>query len=434
MDLARDTSIFLLIFIVLTTYVRYYIQEKVSKLLQLSRSANKNTKKKIKIGVLTNELPPIIYGGVSTWVLNFMSMFKDDEHYEAVPIFLAYLDKAPENFHEMYPGIRIINCENDIKHVFNDIDVVVNNLWIALDTIEKIKWDFPDLPIISVCHSLIKMEHITNLGSQYTNNWEQQEVTFQKSDFVVYISKAEKEYAESFGYDKFAATPVVIYNMYTPKYDDQYVFNNYDVDHLGYIGRHVPRKRPELAIKTIEKMKLENIKVYNMGVDFNKGGNDYWKKLRETYKNQLNIIEFTCDKKVKQHYYNSIGANVCSFTYEPFGYTACECLDMRIPLIVGNLDGPKEITEKVKDFVYLYDVDKDSMDNDIDSLEKTLKNFYSLSAQERKENAEKARKALDDFRPKKIKKDWIKIFNCCKNIKVKDPLPSPTNYKITKEE
>ena len=78
-------------------------------------------------------------------------------------------------------------------------------------------------------------------------------------------------------------------------------------------------------------------------------------------------------------------------------------LDMRIPLIVGNLDGPKEITEKVKDFVYLYDVDKDSMDNDIDSLENS-KNFYSLSAQERKENAEKARKALDDFRPKKIKK------------------------------
>ena len=74
------------------------------------------------------------------------------------------------------------------------------------------------------------------------------------------------------------------------------------------------------------------------------------------------------------------------------------------------------------------------MDNDIDSLEDTLKNFYSLSAKERKENAEKARKALDDFRPKKIKKDWIKIFNCCKNIKVESPEPSPTNYKITKEE
>ena len=39
-----------------------------------------------------------------------MSMFKDDEHYEAVPIFLAYLDKAPDNFRNV-PGIRIINVK-----------------------------------------------------------------------------------------------------------------------------------------------------------------------------------------------------------------------------------------------------------------------------------------------------------------------------------
>ena len=81
-----------------------------------------------------------------------MSMFKDDEHYEAVPIFLAYLDKAPDNFNEMYPGIRIINSENDIKHVFNDIDVVVNNLWIALDTIKKIKSEYPKYQLVFDIH------------------------------------------------------------------------------------------------------------------------------------------------------------------------------------------------------------------------------------------------------------------------------------------
>ena len=436
MDLTRDTSIFLLVFIILSIYIKQYIYAQANYFLHVCNEHKENRgKKKIKIGVLTNELPPIIYGGVSTWVLNFMNMFKDDDEYECVPIFLAYLDKAPDNFHEMYPGIRIINCENDIYHVFSDIDVVVNNLWIALDTIEKIKSEFPTLPIISVCHSLIKMEHITNLGSQYTNNFGQQEVTFQKSDFVVYISNAEKEYAESFGYDKFDAKSVVIHNMYSPKYDNKKVFDNYDVNHVGYIGRHVPRKRPELAILAIDKMNLEEIKVINMGVDFNKGGNDYWVELREKYKKQLEIIEFTCDKKVKQQYYNSIGANVCSFTYEPFGYVACECLDMRIPLIVGNLDGPKEITEKVKDFVYLYDVDKDSMEKDIASFSETFEKFLLTSPKQRKENAEKARKALDDFRPEKIKKHWLKLFNCCNNVTVvKDDIESPKNVKLKKEE
>ena len=417
MELTRDTCVTLLLFILFTTYVRW----KFNVYLSTGKNIMLNLKKKKKIGVLTNELPPIIYGGVSTWVLNFMDMWRDDDEYEAIPIFLAYLDKAPEDFPEKYPGIRIINCEDDIKNVFSDIDICINNIWISHDTIRQIKEEFPDMELISVCHSLIKMEHITNLGSQYTNNFGEQETVFKYSDKVICISKAEEKYFKQFGYDKFDTQVCVIYNAYKPKFDnpDQYVFKNYDKNHLGYIGRHVPRKRPELAIETVKKMGNKEIKVINMGVDFERGGNEYWKELSAKYNDQLEIIEFTCDKKVKERYFNSIAANVCSFSYEPFGYTVLECLDRRIPLIVGNLDGPKEITESVKDFVYLYDVDKDSMDNDIKSLEKTLKKFYELTPEERKENSEKARKALDNFRPEKIKKDWMKLFSCCKNVKVK---------------
>ncbi len=46
--------------------------------------------------------------------------------------------------------------------------------------------------IVSVCHSLIRMENITNLGSCYTSNFNQQEITFQNSDYVVLISKSER--------------------------------------------------------------------------------------------------------------------------------------------------------------------------------------------------------------------------------------------------
>ena len=436
MDITRDASIFVIMVVILSTYFGYKTKKIIdlftkTTYIDLSMENKKNKKK--KIGLLTNELPPIIYGGVSTWVLNFMDMFKDDDEYETVPIFLAYLDKAPDNFGDMYPGIRIINNEHDIQNVFGDIDLCVNNLWIALDTIKNIKKEFPKMPIVSVCHSLIKMEHITNLGSQYTNNFSQQEVTFQNSDYVVLISKAEKEYYESFGYDAFDATPVVIYNMYTPKFDKQVVFDNYKTNNLGYIGRHVPRKRPELAIETIKEMKLNDIKVFNMGVDFNKGGNEYWKKLQKKYKDQLEIIEFTSDKKIKQYYYDNIGANICSGIYEPFGYTVCECLDRRIPLIVSNIDGPKEITESVKDYVYQYEVDKDNMDNDITNLSETLKTFYETSPEERKENAEEARKTLDNFRPQKIKKEWMKLFNCCADIKVKEEKEVPDKDETTNE-
>lgn len=373
---------------------------------------NKNFKK--KIGLLTNEIPPVIYGGVSTWIVNFMDMFKDDEVYEVVPIFLAYYDKDITEIIKKYPNIRIVYNPNDIIHVFSDIDICVNNLWIALETIKQIVLLYPNIPMISVCHSLIKMEHITNLGSVYTNNFFDQEITFQYSDFVILISEAEKKYYEEFGYTRYKAIPVVIYNSFTPKFDIKNVFDNYNCDNVGYIGRHVPRKRPELAIMGVDKIKRTDVKVFNMGVDYDRYQNNYWDKLQKQYEKQLNIIPFTSDKKVKEEYYKQIGVNCCTGTYEPFGYTLCEVLDRRIPVIVQNIDGPSEIVEKVKDYVYMYEVDS-NLDNDVNNFTKALTHFYDTSPEKRKENSEKARMALDDFRPTKIKEDWVKVLNNVKS-------------------
>ena len=82
----------------------------------------------------------------------------------------------------------------DIKENFKDITICVNNLWVANDTVKMITEINPHLKMISVIHSLIKMEHLTNLGSIYTNNFFEQENTFKYSDYVVLISKAEEEY------------------------------------------------------------------------------------------------------------------------------------------------------------------------------------------------------------------------------------------------
>ena len=55
---------------------------------------NKYKNKKIKIGLLTNEIPPIVYG-VATWIVNFLEMFENDDKFEVIPIFL-YQDKLPK--------------------------------------------------------------------------------------------------------------------------------------------------------------------------------------------------------------------------------------------------------------------------------------------------------------------------------------------------
>ena len=384
----------------------------IFKLIRKYKRDN-NKKEKVKVGVLTNELPPIIYGGVSTWILNFLDMFKDDKSIETIPIFLSYLDNDLDSIKEQnYKNIRFIENETDIIEVFKDIDVCVNNLWVALDTIKKIVEAYPKIHMISVCHSLIKMEHITNLGSANTVNYFEQEITFQYSDHVVLISKAEKEYYESFGYGKYKAKPIVIYNMYKPKFDKLSPEIDYSNDNVGYIGRHVPRKRPELPILAVSSSDRDDVQVYNMGVDFIKQSNDYWENMAEEYKENLNIIPFTSDKTIVNEYWEQIGVNCITGIYEPFGYTMCETLDRRMPAIVQNIDGPSEIVEEVQDYVYMYKVNTD-MTKDVKEFSKALKLFWETSPNDRKGNAEKARAALDKFRPENVKKQWNTLIGHC---------------------
>ena len=82
-----------------------------------------------------------------------------------------------------------------------------------------------------------------------------------------------------------------------------------------------------------------------------------------------------------------------------------------VPVIVSNIDGPKEIVEEVINNVYTYEVDVDDYPKDIDNFTDALKKVMDTPSAVRKENAEKARKALDKLRPENIKKEWIVLFN-----------------------
>ena len=76
-----------------------------------------------------------------------------------------------------------------------------------------------------------------------------------------------------------------------------------------------------------------------------------------------------------------------------------------------NLDGPSEIMGKYKDCLYTYDVDKQSLKRDIKSFSSALEKFWKTSPQKRREMSEKARQALDRFRPEVIRIDWKKLFD-----------------------
>jgi glycosyltransferase involved in cell wall biosynthesis len=358
-------------------------------------------------------------------------MFANDMNYEIIPIFLAYQDSDRiDQILGKYKNLRIIYKKKDIKNVFEDIDICVNNLWISLDTIKEIKNIYPDKHLISVCHSLIKMEHITNLGSIYTNNFYDQEITFMNSDVVVLISNAEEKYYKQFGYDKYDAVTYVIYNCYKPKYDDSELDIDYSNDNIGYIGRHVPRKRPELPILSVNKIGRKDIQVYNMGVDYKNGSNDYWTQLEKIFEEQLTIIPFTSNKKIKEEYWESIGVNCITGIYEPYGYTICEALDRRIPVIVQDIDGPSEIIKGFEKNVYMYNVDQKSLINDVNNFTKALEVFWNTNEETRKHNAEVAREALKQFKPTVIGDEWKSLIDKC----LSGEIPIAENNENVKEQ
>ena len=105
---------------------------------EISISEEDDNDEKIYIGLLTNEIPPIVYGGVATWIVNFIKMFEGHKNIIVVPIYLAYNDALPKECYDKYANIRVIECESDIKEAFSGIDVCINNLWIAEETIEKV--------------------------------------------------------------------------------------------------------------------------------------------------------------------------------------------------------------------------------------------------------------------------------------------------------
>ena len=359
-------------------------------------------------------------------------MFEDDEKYEIIPIYLDHLDKPHKSFKDKYPNIRILN-QNNMKEIFKDIDVVVNNLWICYDLIREIKEVYNNLLMISVCHSLIKMEHMTNMESSKTNNFYEQEITFQYSDIVILISKSEKKHYNKLGYNKYNAKQFVIYNSYKPKFDYTENKNDYKSNNLGYIGRHVPRKRPELPLKGLlhllknkdienNNKDIRNIRIKNMGISKD---NEYWIDLQKNYRELLETIEFNTDSKIINNYWSDIGVNCITGIYEPFGYTMCETLDRKIPAIVPNIEGPSEIIEDFKEFVFEYNVSMD-FEEDIQNFSKAINKFLLTKPEVRKEMAEKARGALDNFRPNNIKQKWKDVIE---NGEVRDDIDFNNNIK-----
>ena len=308
-------------------------------------------------------------GGITTWANNFKKMFGDN--------------------------VTIIEChtlKRIEKYMLKNIDTVICCLWgaNAVDIYKSIH-----LNIITMVQSLVYKD------SKFSDD--DQIFMFKNSKHIVFTSKSEQEYFQE-RYPDIKVPSSVIYNVYVPEYS----WRPYKhLDTVGYIGRFVPRKRPELAILGLDTIGRLDVPCLYMG----RHDHSFWKELKEKYDN-LELVPENFNIQAKDTFFDRVGIGSFTSIYEPFGYSLLEFIDRGIPVIVPDIDGPREIIEGFRDCVYPYEMHKD-IDKDIESYSKVLERVLSLSPKERKRNAQKARGILERFTPEVISNDWNKLF---KNI------------------
>lgn len=352
----------------------------------------------VTIGLLLDEFGHKHFGGVSTWGNYFVKMMSKYSNFNVVVIF-CYDNK--DEILGLPKNIKFIdkNSLRGLKHIIKDVDIIINSLW---STVKLLKY-LQDIPIITIIHSLIKKELKTNFnfcGGQVS--LKNQEDVFYLSKHIVFVSESDQKYFLEL-YPEINVTSSYIYNVYEPEYT-HVKYNS--LNSIGYIGRFVPRKRPELCILGLEKINRLDVKCLFMG---NHGGDKgYWKSKKEKYKN-LELIPENFNKYEKDVFFNKIGIGSFTTIYEPFGYSLCEFIDRGIPVIVGYVDGPKEIIKGFEEFVYPYQVFQ-NYEKDIESYSKTLKHVLSLSHEVREKNAQNARKILEKLKPEIIVEEWKKLI------------------------
>lgn len=349
----------------------------------------------VKIGLLIDEIKgEFSVGGVSVWTKNFLKMFKGHPKYEIVPIYCY--DNRNVYFNQR--DIKYINKNTlkQFKSIFKDIDIVINCLWSSNKVLKHIK-----VPIISVIHSLLFKEAESNNNGRMMIGNSFQEDTIALSTYIVFISKSEQDYFNK-KHPNVNKPISFIHNVYVPEYTERQYRS---IDTIGYIGRFVQRKRPELPILALDRMNRLDIKCLFMG----KHNNQFWQDLDEKYDN-VSLHQESFDEHQKNIFFDKVGIGSFTSIYEPFGYSLCEFIDRGIPVIVADIDGPMEIIKDFKEYVYSYEVHQD-YDKDIESYSKVLEHVLSLSHEERKQNALMARKILDKFRPEVILKKWEELIS-----------------------
>jgi glycosyltransferase involved in cell wall biosynthesis len=236
----------------------------------------------------------------------------------------------------------IVNVTEDFEgSTLGEVDLMLLSLW-SVSTgryIRRLKSLFPLLPTVFIIHSLDIVERVLFDPVYKKHRQTHQEIGIQSSDLVVCVSQSERALYEQVGYMRLNEHVIVIPNIYVQQTFELPPVKAYECNHIGFIGRHILRKRPEIISRAVYETlgRKSDVLVYHAGVVLGRQEDCMFRDHTQEYDKEIIVLPFTTNQQQLQtEYWDKIGASCVTGLYEPFGYTVCEALDRYKPLICAN--------------------------------------------------------------------------------------------------
>lgn len=242
----------------------------------------------------------------------------------------------------------IINKLNFVT--FDKIDFIHCHDWFLVDLVDYFKRKL-STKTIGFFHSCKFQEYKGNLNNERVLIHKKQKILYDKSDLLVVNSNnmilSVKEYMGD--YKDIIKIRCGMENSTTKikKYRN-------DMFKIYYYGRLTKEKNIELLVQSFQKIQ----KNHNVSLLIRGKGIESQKIKKNKYEN-IDIREWTGNKKDLFNEIKEQDLVVLPSYYEPFGMVILESLSNGVPVIISNNCGCKEIFKKANKFCFSLDIEGD---------------------------------------------------------------------------
>ncbi|MEW5821154.1 MAG: glycosyltransferase family 4 protein [Cyanobacteriota bacterium] len=339
----------------------------------------------VKIAIIGSRGVPATFGGVEKHCEELYSRLVTNS-YQVVIYSRNYYNK--DNLTK-YKGIDIFNIPvMNIKGVEAFIHCFISSILASFSNADIIHYHAQGPVLFAVIPRIFSPKKIIAFTCHGVD-WQRDKWNFIAS-FVIrsgeYISSkiphikiAVSQYLVDYYKDKYNITPNKIYNGVTvlPKIKSGKVldqFNLIEKQYLIFVGRLVPEKAPEIAIKAFQNLNTDKKLVIVGGAAKT---DSYLKQLQDIANNDHRIIftDFLYAQDL-QELYSSALAYISSSRLEGLPITVLEAMSYSLPVILSDIGPHKEVLEFEEFAGFNFKT------NDIQDCAEKIEKVFSLSLEE----------------------------------------------------